>query len=145
MSRRRYLLRRPVLKISLQSVQQLFLSLYRCQDTALWTHSRLEDNATHFYYQNKIKSNISILVSWLCPLSCRICLHFALSLCKILSYFTLSCMNIFACDHYENFPQVNGITWRWKFSNLSAFNSTVALVRRSGGREPGRFSSSWIL
>lgn len=54
-------------------------------------------------------------------------------------------MNTLGSDLYENFPEAKGITWRWKFSNLSAFNSTVALVRRSGGREPGKFSSSWIL
>lgn len=36
-------------------------------------------------------------------------------------------------------------TCRWKLSSLSAFSSTVALVRKSGGNEPGRFSSSWIL
>lgn len=35
-------------------------------------------------------------------------------------------------------------TCRWKLSKRSALSSTVALVLRSGGREPGKLSSSWI-
>lgn len=36
-------------------------------------------------------------------------------------------------------------TCLWKLSNRSALSSMVALVRRSPARDPGRFSSSWIL
>lgn len=104
---------------------------------------RAKVTPAHFYYQNKIKSNISM--TCLLVVSSRAESAFTLHCCKISFHFTLCCTNMFACDCCENFPQVNGITWRWKFSNLSAFNSTVALVRRSGGREPGKFSSSWIL
>lgn len=47
--------------------------------------------------------------------------------------------------HFTQMPKISQLsTWRWKLSRRSALSSTVALVLRSGGKEPGRLSSSWI-